>query len=246
MSGFHIYPAIDIQGGRCVRLLRGDFSQSTVYHEDPVEAARRWRSLGAGRLHVVDLDGARSGIPVNNAVIERIAGEMDIPVQCGGGIRDLETLERYLAAGVAWVVLGTKAVTEPDLLREAVARHPGKVLAGLDLREGKAALEGWVTHDQRDIFDLLTEWRDLGVERAVVTDISRDGTLEGVDPQGLLEYAATSGLEIIASGGVATLDDLRRLRALAGRGIVGAIVGKALYSGSLDLTEALELEEDQG
>ncbi len=242
MSAFHIYPAIDIQGGRCVRLVRGDFAQETVYHADPLEAARRWRSQGARRLHVVDLDGARTGAPVNSGIIAGIAGEMDIPVQCGGGIRDLDTIGAYLDMGVAWVVLGTKAVTEPGLLGEALRRYPGRVLAGLDLKGGKAALEGWVTHDDRDVLDLLVEWRGLGLERVVVTDVSRDGTLEGVDPGGLLGYAASSGLEVIASGGVATLADLERLRGLADRGIVGAIVGKALYNGDIELSRAMELE----
>ncbi len=244
MSTFHIYPAIDIQDGRCVRLLRGDFSQVTIYHDDPLEAARRWRALGAGRLHVVDLDGARTGEPVNADIIGRMAEEMDIPIQCGGGIRNLKTLEDYLAKGVAWVVLGTKAVTEPGLLAEAVARHPGKVVAGLDLREGKASLEGWVRQDDRDVASQLTEWRALGLRRVVVTDINRDGTLEGVDPQGLLDLTGASGLEVIASGGVATLADLRALRELAGRGIIGAIVGKALYNEDINLEEALELEAD--
>ncbi len=244
MSPFHIYPAIDIQGGRCVRLVKGDFSRETVYHADPLEAARRWRAAGAKRLHVVDLDGARTGTPQNRRAVERIAGEMDIPVQCGGGLRDLETIEEYLSMGVAWVVLGTKAVTEPGLLAEALKRHPGRVLAGLDLKGGKAALEGWVTRDDRDVRDLLGEWRGLGLERVVVTDVARDGTLEGVDPEGLVEYAARSGLAVIASGGVASLSDLERLRGLSGRGIVGAIVGKALYGGEIELERAMELETD--
>jgi phosphoribosylformimino-5-aminoimidazole carboxamide ribotide isomerase len=244
MSTFHIYPAIDIQDGKCVRLLRGDFAQATIYHDDPLEAARRWRSLGAGRLHVVDLDGARTGQPVNAGIIGRMAEEMDIPIQCGGGIRNLETLEDYLAKGVTWVVLGTKAVTEPGLLSQAVSRHPGKVVAGLDLREGKASLEGWVRQDDRDVASQLAEWRALGLQRVVVTDINRDGTLDGVDPQGLLDLTGASGLEVIASGGVATLDDLSALRELAGRGIIGAIVGKALYNGNINLEEALELESD--
>lgn len=244
MSTFHIYPAIDIQDGRCVRLLRGDFAQVTIYHDDPLEAARRWRALGAGRLHVVDLDGARTGEPVNAGIIGRMAEEMDIPIQCGGGIRNLETLEGYLAKGIAWVVLGTKAITEPGLLSEAAARHPGKVIAGLDLREGKASLEGWVRQDDRDVASQLAEWRALGLTRVVVTDINRDGTLEGVDPQSLLDLTGASGLEVIASGGVATLADLRGLRELAGKGIIGAIVGKALYNGNINLEEALDLESD--
>ena len=153
MSPFHIYPAIDIQGGRCVRLLRGDFEQSTVYHEDPLEAARRWRSLGAGRLHVVDLDGARTGTTVNAPIIERIAAEMDIPIQCGGGIRDLETVEAYLAMGVAWVVLETKAVTNTGLLREAVSRHPGKVLAGM-VKRIDAELTGMALFDPATLVEV--------------------------------------------------------------------------------------------
>lgn len=243
MTIFHIYPAIDIQEGRCVRLVKGDFSQATVYHEDPLDAARRWQSLGAGRLHVVDLDGARTGKPVNREVVLRMASEMDIPIQLGGGIRDLDTIEKYLSNGVSWVVLGTKAVTEPGLLRDAVQRYPSQVVAGLDLRQGKAALEGWVKEAERDVTQMLEEWRGAGLERVVVTDIERDGTLEGIDPQGLLKLTKASGLEVIASGGVAAMSDLRRLRELADDGIAGAIVGKALYNGNIDLAEALELEE---
>lgn len=242
MTVFHIYPAIDIQEGRCVRLVKGEFSRVTVYHDDPLDAARRWMSLGAGRLHVVDLDGARTGKPVNRDVVIRMAKEIDIPIQLGGGIRDLETISEYLSRGISRVILGTKAVTEPGLLREAVQSHPGRVVAGLDLRKGKAALEGWVKEDERDVSRMLEEWREAGLERVVVTDIERDGTLEGIDPQGLLKLTGASGLEVIASGGVATMSDLCELRELADDGIVGAIVGKALYNGNIDLAEALELE----
>lgn len=243
MTVFHIYPAIDIQGGKCVRLLKGDFKKETVYHQDPLDAAKRWRTLGAGRLHVVDLDGARTGKPVNREVVLKMAAEMDIPIQLGGGIRDLDTIDDYLSGGVRWVILGTKAVTEPGLLKEAIRRHPGSVVAGLDLRGGKAALEGWVTEDERDVSQILAEWREAGLERVIVTDIERDGTLEGIDAQGLLKLTSASGLQVTASGGIANMSDLQNLKAMAGSGISGAIIGKALYNGNIELEEALEMEE---
>jgi phosphoribosylformimino-5-aminoimidazole carboxamide ribotide isomerase len=244
MMPFHIYPAIDIQGGRCVRLVQGDFKRSTTYFNDPLEAARHWRSQGAGRLHVVDLDGAREGRPLNRDMVMRMAEEIDIPVQCGGGLREYKDIEYYLEGGVRWVVLGTKALEDAELLKKALQRYGSRVVVGLDLRGGRAAVEGWTRDCAADLKEMLGGWSKLGVRRIVFTDISRDGTLRGYAASDILLEVAKAGFEVIASGGVTTTDDLMALKRLSPRGVVGAIVGKALYDGSMALRDALRLEED--
>jgi phosphoribosylformimino-5-aminoimidazole carboxamide ribotide isomerase len=244
MKTFYIYPAIDIHQGRCVRLEKGDFSRKVVYSESPWEVAMRWEDAGARRLHVVDLDGAVSGRPENIAVVERIIASVNIPVQCGGGVRSEETLRAYFEAGAFWVVMGTRAVNDPDFLKWAISQYPGRVLASLDAWGDKAAVEGWRTESKIAIDDLLQLWERYGLERIVYTDISRDGTLQGFDVGGLREIAGKTSLSIIASGGISSIDDLVQIRSLREHGVEGAIIGKALYDGRIQLETALELEKD--
>lgn len=236
-----IIPAIDIRGGRCVRLVQGDFDRETVFAADPAEAARRWRDAGAGRLHVVDLDGAREGRPLNAVSVERIVAAVDVPVQLGGGLRDLGTVERYLEAGVERAVLGTVAVKDWGLLAEALARFPARIVVGVDSRGGKAVTEGWRDVSSVAASELVRQLAALGVPRIVYTDTLRDGTLTGPNfaaLEGLLAglQRDAMALRLIYSGGVSTIDHLRRL---AETGVEGVIIGRALYTGAIDLVEAL-------
>ncbi len=236
-----IIPAIDIRGGRCVRLVQGDYDRETVFADDPAEAARRWRDAGAKRLHVVDLDGAREGRAVNAACVERIVAAVDVPVQLGGGLRDLETIGGYLEAGVERVVLGTAAVKDQALLVSALARFPGRIVVGVDARDGIVVTEGWRDASGITAPELVRQIAELGVPRVIYTDTLRDGTL--TEPnfaalEALLSdpRLSASDLQITYSGGVSTIDHLRRL---AASGVEGAIVGRALYTGDVDLAEAL-------
>jgi phosphoribosylformimino-5-aminoimidazole carboxamide ribotide isomerase len=234
-----VFPAIDLLGGRAVRLAQGDYERVTVYNEDPVAQAREFTDEGAEWLHVVDLDGARDGVPGNIAVIERIVNEVGIPVQTGGGIRTLETLERLDAAGVSRMVLGTKLATDPAFVREAVARFGEKVVAGIDARDGMVAVEGWREGTATPAAELVAELRDFGVSHLVYTDISRDGMQTGVNVDAYEEIAETAGFPVIASGGVSTLDDFRELAALGPDTVEGAITGRALYEGAFKLKHAI-------
>jgi phosphoribosylformimino-5-aminoimidazole carboxamide ribotide isomerase len=236
-----IIPAIDIRGGRCVRLYQGDYDRETVFADDPAVAARRWRDAGARRLHVVDLDGAREGRAANAASVERILAAVDIPVQVGGGIRDLETVQRYLSAGVDRVVLGTAAVKDQALLESALARFPERIIVGVDAREGVVVTEGWLDTSGIAAPDLVRQVAELGVPRVIYTDTVRDGTL--TEPnfaalETMFSYfrLSTTELRIIYAGGVSHIDHLRRL---ADSDVEGAIVGRALYTGDIDLAEAL-------
>ena len=236
-----IIPAIDIRGGRCVRLVQGDYDRETVFADDPAEAARRWRDAGAGRLHVVDLDGAREGRPVNAASVERIVAAVDVPVQLGGGLRELAALRRYLEAGVERAVLGTAAVKDQALLIDSLARFPGRIIVGVDAREGIVVTEGWRDTSGIAASDLVPQLAGMGVPRVIYTDTLRDGTLTEPNFTALEALLAdsqvrASGLKVIYSGGVSTIDHLRRL---AETGVEGAIVGRALYTGDIDLAEAL-------
>ncbi len=232
-----IIPVVDIRGGRCVRLIQGDYDRETVFADDPAEAARRWRDAGTKRLHVVDLDGAREGRAVNAASVERIVAAVDVPVQLGGGLRDLETIRGYLEAGVERVVLGTAAVKDQALLASALARFPGRIGVGVDARDGIVVTEGWRDASGITAADLVRQLVELGVPWVSYTDTLRDGTLTEPNFDALETLLSDrQHLRIIYSGGVSTIDHLRRL---AETGVEGAIVGRALYTGDIDLAEAL-------
>ena len=238
-----IYPAIDLRGGRCVRLQQGDFARETVYADDPVEAAGRWAAEGAAWLHVVNLDGAlgRSG-EANLAALARIRRAVDLPIQFGGGLRSVEDVDRVLGLGVARVILGTVAIREPEVVREALARYGAERIAvGIDARDGRVAISGWVDVSEVEAVDLGRRMAALGVQRVVYTDVARDGMLTGPNVPATAALARETGLRVIASGGVSSLDDLEQLAAHAADGIDGVIVGMALYEGRLTLPEALAL-----
>jgi len=237
---FEVIPAIDLRGGRCVRLYQGDYDRETVYSADPAEMARHWQSLGAGRLHVVDLDGARSGEQANAAAARAILGAVSIPVQLGGGVRDLETVARWLDAGVDRVFLGTAAATDAALLREACARFPGRVAAGADARGGRIAVRGWEEDTGESVADFARRALAAGVCALSYTNISLDGTFEGPDVAGvrrLIEEVGPTAAQIILAGGVGLLEHVRAAAAVPGLG--GVIVGRALYEGRVDLKEAI-------
>ncbi|MBI3744505.1 MAG: 1-(5-phosphoribosyl)-5-[(5-phosphoribosylamino)methylideneamino]imidazole-4-carboxamide isomerase, partial [Chloroflexi bacterium] len=229
---FEVIPAIDLRGGRCVRLFQGDFARETVFSDDPVGVAQRWESLGAPRLHVVDLDGAAQGKPANTAVIERIAQTIRIPIQVGGGLRTLESVDTLVQAGAGRVVLGTAAAEDPALVRQAVERHGERIVVGVDARNGMVATHGWVKQQQMKAIDLVRQMERLGVARFVYTDIAKDGVLAGPSYESTQEVVAATRAAVIASGGVASIEHLQRLAAI---GVEGAIVGKALYTGAVDL-----------
>jgi phosphoribosylformimino-5-aminoimidazole carboxamide ribotide isomerase len=234
-----LYPAIDLLDGRCVRLHQGNYERQTIYGDDPVAQAQSFQAAGAGWIHVVDLDAARSGDPVNHGVIAAIAAAVDVPVQTGGGVRTEAAAELLFEAGVARVVLGTVAATDPDLVRRLARRH--RVAVGLDARGGEVMTDGWTSGTGRTVIDMAFDFADAGVEAFVVTDVARDGTLSGPDVAGLTELLAATRVDVIASGGVGTVDDLRDLAAVAvaGRGLAGVIVGKALYEGRIELSAAV-------
>jgi phosphoribosylformimino-5-aminoimidazole carboxamide ribotide isomerase len=235
-----IIPAIDLLGGQCVRLYQGDFRQVTTYGADPLELARRYAGAGPRRLHVVDLDGARSGRPGNGEAVRRIVAACPgIPVQLGGGLRSLAAVEAAFDAGAERAVLGTAALRDPALVREAAARHPGRVAVGIDARGGRVAVEGWTEASEAGAVDLARRFEDAGVAALVYTDIERDGVLAGPNLEATLELAEAVSIPVILSGGIASEDDVLRAAALAGRGIAGAIVGRALYTGAVDLGRAL-------
>ena len=232
-----VIPAIDLRGGRCVRLYQGDYAQETVYSDDPVEVALRWQEMGAVRLHVVDLDGAAQGEPVNLEIIEGIAGSVEMQVQVGGGIRNLDAVEKALGIGVGRVVLGTSAVGNPDLVESACRRFgPEALIVGVDARDGLVATRGWRESSDVTAIDLIHQMAALGVRRFVYTDISRDGTMTEPNFQAIEELMKSADVAVIASGGVSSIEHLRQLAAL---GVEGAIVGKALYEGVIDLREAI-------
>jgi len=240
-----LIPAIDIQDGRCVRLRQGDMSDATVYEDDPLAAARRWVDAGARRLHVIDLDGAKSGRPENADAVQRIAREYpDIPIQIGGGIRDEQTIETYLEAGVQYVILGTKAVNEPHFVSDMCVEFPGHVIVGLDAKEGRPAVEGWSKLSKHDVVDLACKFEEDGVEAIIYTDITRDGMLTGVNIEATRRLAEAIRIPVYASGGIANLDDVRRLLEIKDSGVAGAITGRAIYDGSLDFATGLKLIRD--
>lgn len=241
-----IIPAIDLRGGKCVRLVEGRLDRETVYGEDPVAMALSWQEQGASRLHVVDLDGAFAGSPVNLDIIKRITRSLNIPVQTGGGVRNREMVDRLFDLGVDRVVLGTAAVKDPELLRQCCHCHGEGIIAGLDASGGQVAIEGWVTGSGRSVLDLALEMKALGVVRVLYTDVRRDGTLRGPNVQDTGELARKSGLKVIASGGVSSLADLTELAALEPDGVEAVIVGKALYAGNFTLAAARAQLEGKG
>ena len=234
-----LFPAIDIRNGRCVRLTEGKFECETVFAEDPAEMAVRWADAGAEYLHVVDLDGALAGQSGNTEVIKRILAKVKMPVQVGGGIRTLANIENMLALGVTRVILGSVAVRNPELVREACQKFPGQVVVGIDAKNGEVAVEGWGIGGGIGAIELAKKMAAVGVEHIIFTDISRDGMLSGVNVEATAELAKTSGVKVIASGGVSSLADLKALQVHEADGIEGCIVGKAIYTGALDLKEAL-------
>jgi phosphoribosylformimino-5-aminoimidazole carboxamide ribotide isomerase len=236
-----LFPAIDLRGGCCVRLYQGDYERETVYGDDPVAQAEAFAAAGAPWIHVVDLDAARTGDAANRAVVAAIAAAVAVPVQAGGGVRDDDAADALLAAGVRRVVVGTAALADPAWVRRLAARHPGRVAVGLDARGRDVAVHGWTEGSGRDLVDLARGFDDAGVAALVVTEIGRDGTLAGPDLGQLGDVLAATGLDVVASGGVGTLADLRALAALdvGGRHLAGAIVGRALYEGAFALPDAV-------
>ena len=240
-----LFPAIDLKDGQCVRLLRGEMSRATVFSDDPAAQARRFVAAGCRFLHVVDLDGAFAGKPMNRAAVEAIVAAAGVPVQLGGGIRDRATIEGWLAAGVARLILGTLALSDPALVRAACRAYPGRIVIGIDARGGRVAVEGWAKASERDALDLALEFEDAGAAAIVYTDIERDGALVGVNVEATAALARRLTTGVVASGGVAGLDDLRRLKVHEADGIAGVICGRALYDGRLDLAAALAVCGDQ-
>ena len=234
-----VYPAIDLRGGRCVRLTQGDFARETVYGDDPIVVARRWEALGARWLHVVDLDGARAGRPVQEPLVAAICAAVRIPVQVGGGLRDGAAVESVLEGGAARVVLGTVAVREPALCAQLCQAWPGRVAVGIDARDGVARVAGWLEGGAVQATALARDAARNGAAAIIFTDIGRDGTEQGPDLAGTRAVAHAAGIPVIASGGVGSLDHLRAIAALAADGVAGVIVGRALYTGAVGLSDAL-------
>lgn len=240
-----IIPAIDLKDGRCVRLRQGRMEDETIFSDDPVEVAGRWVDEGARRIHIVDLNGAFAGEPVNASVIHAIARNYpDVLIQVGGGIRSEETIQTYLDAGVRYVILGTKAVNMPHFVGDVCAEFPGHILVGLDAKEGKVATDGWSKLSGHDVIDLVHRYQDDGVEAVIYTDIGRDGMMHGVNIEDTRRLANAISIPVIASGGIASLDDVRKLCAIADAGVQGAITGRALYEGKLQLREAQRLADE--
>ena len=232
-----IFPAIDLMGGEAVRLLRGDYAQKTVYSTDPLSVARTFRDAGCTWVHLVDLDGARSGETPNYSAVRLIKAESGLACEIGGGIRNMETVEMYISAGLDRVILGTAAVTDPSFLAEAVAAYGEKIAVGVDIRDGAVASRGWTENSGMDAFAFCTKMQALGVRTLICTDISRDGAMAGTNRELYQELSLPFDMQIVASGGVSTIEDVKALRALD---LYGAIIGKAYYTGAIDLLEALE------
>jgi phosphoribosylformimino-5-aminoimidazole carboxamide ribotide isomerase len=237
-----LIPAIDLKDGKCVRLRQGRMDDETVFADDPLDMASRWVEAGARRLHLVDLNGAFAGKPVNADVISRIAEAFpEVPIQVGGGIRDEDTVQLYLDAGVQYVIIGTKAVRAPHFINDLCLEFPGHIIVGLDAREGKVAIDGWSKLSNHDVIDMARRFERDGVNAIVYTDISRDGMMQGLNVEATAKLASEISIPVIASGGISTLDDIRALQAVADEGIMGVIIGRALYEGTVDLVEAQKL-----
>ena|GEM_PF-28092 len=241
-----VIPAIDIRDGKCVRLLQGDFDRTTVYSDDPVDMAKKWQEKGAARIHLVDLDGSRTGSPQNRAVIERIAREIDVPLQVGGGIRDIETVRDYIEMGVGYCIVGTVALKDRDFVIEACQQFNDSIILGIDARDGKVAVEGWTERTILTPLEIAQSYEGCGLAAIVYTDIARDGMETGVNIEATKELAESVNIPIIASGGVSSIDDIEKLINVEKSGIIGVITGKALYEGTLTLEEAVTMTRMTG
>ncbi len=240
-----VIPAIDLKDGKCVRLRQGRMEDETVFGDDPVEVAQRWVDAGARRLHMVDLNGAFAGKPVNAGAIRAVAEAFpDLPIQVGGGIRDEDTVAAYLEAGVQYTIIGTKAVSAPHFINDLCLEFPGHIVVGLDARDGRIAIDGWSKLSHHSAVDMARRFEQDGVEAIVFTDIGRDGMMNGVNVESTVRLAQAITIPVIASGGVTNMDDIRSLCAVSGEGIIGAITGRALYEGTLDLSAAQQLADD--
>ena len=239
-----LIPAIDLKDGKCVRLRQGRMEDETIFSDDPVAVAARWVEAGARRLHLVDLNGAFEGKPMNRDVVHAIAAAFpELPIQIGGGIRDEETVQSYLDAGVQYVIIGTKAVNVPHFVNDLCLEFPGHIIVGLDAKEGKVAIDGWSKLSRHDVIDMAKHFEQDGVSAIIYTDIGRDGMMTGVNVEATVKLAQAVKIPIIASGGITNLDDVRALCAAAGEGITGAITGRAIYEGSLDFAEGQHLAD---
>jgi phosphoribosylformimino-5-aminoimidazole carboxamide ribotide isomerase len=236
-----VIPAIDLKDGHCVRLKQGEMQSATVFSEEPAAMAQHWQSQGATRVHLVDLNGAFAGKPVNEHAVRDIIDAVgsDVRIQLGGGIRDLDTIERYLDDGVSWVIIGTAAVKNPGFLHDACNAFPGQVIVGLDARDGRVATDGWSKMTKHDVIDLAKKFEGYGVEAIVYTDIGRDGMMTGVNIDATLNLARALSIPVIASGGIHTIDDIKALKAVEADGIMAAIAGRSLYEGTLDYKAAV-------
>jgi len=240
-----LIPAIDLKDGKCVRLRQGRMEDDTVFSDDPVSVAGRWVEAGARRLHIIDLDGALAGKPANALIIQKIVQQYpDIPVQVGGGIRDDDTIQAYLEAGVSYAIIGTNAVNVPHFVGDACLEFPGHIIVALDARDGKVAIDGWSKLSNHDVIDIAQRYEKDGVEAIIYTDIGRDGMMSGVNIDSTVALAKSINIPVIASGGVATLDDIRALCKVADEGIMGAIIGRALYEGTLDFAQCQQQADE--
>lgn len=239
---FQLIPAIDLKQGQCVRLKQGRMEDATIYSDNPPEMAQQWLDQGASRIHLVDLDGAFAGEPVNEAVIKAICAVAgDVPVQVGGGIRELDTIQRYLDMGISYCIIGSKAVQDPSFVAKACAQFPGHIIVGIDARDGMVAVDGWAETSTVEATALAKQFANDGVSSIVYTDISRDGMLSGVNVDATAELARACGIPVIASGGVASIDDIKALLPVEKDGVCGSILGRAIYEGTLSLPEATAL-----
>lgn len=236
-----IIPAVDLKDGRCVRLSQGRMDQESVYSDHPIDMARRWESEGAERLHVVDLNGAMNGRPIHRPLVKEISQAVRIPIEVGGGIRDMTAIEDYLSSGVAWVVLGTAAFQNPALIEQACHRFPERVILGIDAKGGKVAIRGWNEMVSLAAIDLLKQYEGMGLSAIIFTDIERDGMRTGVNIQSTKSLARSTSIPVIASGGVSRIEDVEHLLELEQDGVIGVIVGRALYTGSVKLEEAIRI-----
>jgi len=242
-----LIPAIDLKDGKCVRLRQGKMEDETIFSDDPVSVAGRWVEAGARRLHIVDLNGAFAGEPVNAEVVHAIAEAYpELPIQIGGGIRDEETVDTYLDAGVEYVIIGTKAVNAPHFVNDLCLEYPGHIIVGLDAKDGKVAIDGWSKLSRHDVIDLAQHFEQDGVSAIIYTDIGRDGMMSGVNVESTVKLAQAVTIPIIASGGITNMDDIRALCEVADEGIMGAITGRAIYEGTLDFAEAAKLADTCG